>query len=119
MYSPAFRRLAECIVNTALRPKGERNESGQGNSALGYLADEQRVHVCRLRLRGSKLVVEGEMESGPLFRVPFRYDISMTVSRDGQILYLRDPTVYWGTPGGQVPIPMLPLQIFTVDLGNR
>lgn len=121
MYSPAFRRLAECIVNAALRPKKDR-DTGAGRdvpTALGYRVDEQRVHVFRVRTRGSKLVVEGEMESGPLFRVPFRYDCSLSVSHDGHILNVKESTVYWGTPSGHMPLPMLPLQSVTVDLGDR
>ncbi|CAM9989852.1 unnamed protein product [Sphacelaria rigidula] len=60
------------------------------------------------------------MANGPFSRLPFRYDISLSVSRNGQILYLKDPSVYWGTPGGHVPLPMLPqLQVIKVDMGDR
>lgn len=154
MYSPAIRRLAERVINAALRPRtpsrppspsswsrsdGRRTESakasvdrgaknggarmsnnGSGEELVGGAEEQQRVHVFRVRVHGSKLAVEGEMVNGPFSRVPFRYDISLSVSRNGQLLHLKDPSVYWGTPGGHVPLPMLPqLQIPTIDLGDR
>lgn len=156
MYSPAIRRLAERVVNAALRPwtasrpssssasSSSRSDGGNTRSAkasigggakgagayvsgsssgeelVGGADDQQRVHVFRVRVHGSKLAVEGEMVNGPFSRVPFRYDISLSVSRNGHLLYLKDPSVYWGTPGGHVPLPMLPqLQILTIDLGDR
>lgn len=153
MYSPAVRRLAERVVNAALRPRTlsalpfqsstPSSEKGAdaaaaaaavGGVAQAYSggdnseeevggegeAEQLQVHVLRVRVHGRKLAVEGEMANGPFSRLPFRYDISLSVSRNGQILYLKDPSVYWGTPGGHVPLPMLPqLQVIKVDMGDR
>lgn len=133
-YSPAIRRLAERIINHALRPRRTRKWANSGGYGAAGSEDsdpgaeddgdeseqEQRVHVLRVRMNGSKLAVEGEMTNGgPFLRVPFRYDFSLSTSRDGHVLYFKDPSVYWGAPGGHVPLPMLPLQTFNIDLGDR
>lgn len=153
-YSPAIRRLAQRIVNHALRPRG-RHASGLGVGRRGGEFDEvtttgssqagavgagfgpigggagregwaqqgelePRVNVLRVRVHGNKLAIEGEMSNGgPFLRVPFRYDFSLSASRDGHVLHFRGSNVYWGTPGGHVPLPMLPLQSFSIDLGDR
>lgn len=137
MYSPAIRRLAERVVNSALRPRkrarppspSKRNGEETGETPIadahaggdsGGGSGEQGVHVFRVRVHGRKLAVEGEMMSGPFFRVPFRYDISLSISRNGHVLKLKDPSVYWDTPGGHIPLPMLPqLQAIKIDLGDR
>ena len=81
---------------------------------------EPRVNVLNVRVRGNKLAIEGEMSNGgPFLRVPFRYDFSLSASRDGHVLHFKGSSVYWGTPGGHVPLPMLPLQSFNIDLGDR
>lgn len=128
MYSPAIRRFGEVVVNAALRSRKDRDDASrveQEGDKRGrdfgsyYDGEQQRVHVFRVRVHGNKLAVEGEMTNGLFFRVPFRYDISLSVSGDGHILYLKDPNIYWGTSGGHVPLPMLPQQTFTIDLGDR
>lgn len=119
MYSRAFRRLAEFLVRAALRPKRGREGVATEDGSPPLMLHEEQVKVSRVGVRRNKLAVEGELENGPLFRVPFRYEISLSVSQDGHILHLREPAVYWGTPGGEVPLPILPQQTFTVDLGDR
>lgn len=91
---------------------------GEGWGRQGEL--EPRVSVLKVRVRGNKLAIEGEMSNGgPFLRVPFRYDFSLSASRDGHVLHFKGSSVYWGTPGGHVPLPMLPLQSFNIDLGDR
>ncbi len=153
-YSPAIRRLAQRVVNHALRPRGRHasgpgvgrrggeygevtaagspqagavgagfgpNGGGAGREGRGQQGElEPRVNVLRVRVHGNKLAIEGEMSNGgPFLRVPFRYDFSLSASRDGHVLHFRGSNVYWGTPGGHVPLPMLPLQSFSIDLGDR
>lgn len=139
--SPAIRRLAQRVVNHALRPRGKKADGGAARAAAGspkasaigtgfntfrggqreeQSEIEPRVHVLRVRVRGNKLAIEGEMTNGGTFlRVPFRYEFSLSASRDGHILHLKGSNIYWGTPGGHVPLPMLPLQSFNIDLGDR
>ncbi|CAM9981794.1 unnamed protein product [Hapterophycus canaliculatus] len=139
-YSPAIRRLAQRVVNHALRPRAKKADGGGGRAAAGAIGTgfntngggsrwgegeqqhevEPRVNVLRVRVRGNKLAIEGEMTNGGTFlRVPFRYEFSLSASRDGHILHFKGSNIYWGTPGGHVPLPMLPLQSFNVDLGDR
>lgn len=131
--SPAIRRLAQRVINHALRPRrAQKGVSGGGDEAAaaeggtsepeGFTEKdpEQRVNVLRVRVRGSKLAVDGEVTNGgPFFGVPFRYEFSLSASRDGHVVHFKDPSVYWDTAGGHVPLPMLPLQSFNIDLGDR
>lgn len=153
-YSPAIRRLAQRVVNHALRPRAKRAGVAAGAAAAGGGAAagslpaaatggaasdggepaagseqqqqqqqgglEPSVSVLRVRVHGNKLAIEGEMTNGGTFlRVPFRYDFSLSASSDGHVLYFKGSNVYWGTPGGHVPLPMMPLQSFKIDLGDR
>ncbi|CAM9426435.1 unnamed protein product [Scytosiphon promiscuus] len=148
-YSPAIRRLAQRVVNHALRPRTKKVDGGgvgaaaagspqAGAIGTGFTSKgrgsggsrgrerkqqgeiEPRVNVLGVRVRGNKLAIEGEMTNGGTFlRVPFRYEFSLSASRDGHILHFKGSNVYWGTPGGHVPLPMLPLQSFNIDLGDR
>ena len=143
--SPAIRRLAQRVISFALRPrirKGDTNSvgsvtsrargsstaGGHGASARdgwGEVWGQQSVHVSRVRVNGSKLVVEGEVTTGgrflgPFLELPFRFEFSLSASRDGHVVHLKDPSVYWGTADGEhVALPMLPLQSFKIDLGDR
>lgn len=148
VYSPAVRRLAQHVVNHAVKPRRARrgggcdddgdSGSGDGDGAgaaaaaaaaeaaaaaaasvsLGS-AEEPRFSVSRVCLHGSKLAVEGAWVTGPFLRLPFRYDFSLSASSDGHVLHFKDPSVYCGAPGLEWPVPIPPLQSFNVDLGDR
>ncbi|CAB1109738.1 unnamed protein product [Ectocarpus sp. CCAP 1310/34] len=98
--------------------------SDGGEPAAGSAQQQGRlepsVSVLGVRVHGNKLAIEGEMTNGGTFlRVPFRYHFSLSASQDGHVLYFKGSSVYWGTPGGHVPLPMMPLQSFKIDLGDR
>lgn len=133
-YSPAIRRLAERVVNSALKTRRPRRAANrrrhwgveEEDQELELETEpekepEHRVNVVRVRVHGKKLVVEGEVTNGgPFLRVPFRCDFSPSVSQGGHMLQCKDPRVYWGAPGGHIPLPMLPLQSpLNIDLGDR
>ncbi|CAM9282482.1 unnamed protein product [Choristocarpus tenellus] len=110
MASPAIRRLAETVLNTAFKPL----QSRKGDT--DQLVD--RIKVFRVRVRGGKITVQGEMSSEH-FYMPFRCDTGLSTSRDGHVLYLKDPEVFWDAPVGHVPLPMPTLHNVDIDLGDR
>ena len=124
-YSPAIRNIAQRVVNHVLKPFDKNSgevEGGQGRDQEKELEQEQeqaeRVIIRRVHVLGNKLAVEGKVASlEPYMR--FRCEFSLSTSRDMHILRFQDPSFSWEIPNRYLPLPMLPMQPFYIDLGDR
>lgn len=38
--------------------------------------------------------------------------------KQGHVVYLKDPEVFWENVGGSLTLPLLPLQTFDIDIGD-
>ena len=145
-FSPAIRNISQQVINHVLkkpRPKnraGSRGwartstarggggggngdgvvEGGQGREQEQGQEQEpaERVIISRVQVHKRKLAVEGKVKSmEPYLR--FRCEVSLSAPSDGRVLRFMDPSFFWETPKGYVPLPMPPLQPFDIDLGDR
>lgn len=139
--SPAIRGFAQTVVNNILKPLSTKASAGgyswpahaKASSGVGSSVveggqgqqeqerDEQErespVNVSTVRVNGNKLAVEGEVtNTEPFLRMRFQCEFSLSASKDGRVIQVKDPSVSWGASSGRVPLPVLP---YTIDLGDR
>ncbi|CAM9380148.1 unnamed protein product [Chrysoparadoxa australica] len=102
--SPMIRGLVESVLNKA-----------NNYNKPPHLKDERGITISKVCVNDAKLEAAGVYNTS-LVPVPFRYRTGIQISRDGHIIYLKDPEILWDSP---LPVPLLLMRTLRIDLGNN